>query len=284
LPENRQRIGEVLGDFETRDQIESRVVAGFEAPREQVIAVRIAPAEIVAAIAHQAHEQAGAGAMVECRPHLAETPAQQRVHGIRQPQVAHDDAGVERGDRAVGIRFVQPMGILDRHVTARAATLVVRTVVAEYREFTERFGGTAAQLAGRHGLSSRTASAASRREAAAETGSMPWPMTPRQGAASERFNVTRFSLGCSRSGSMRLPIQPSNSQPSARIARAVSWAWLRQPSFSPTTRMTGNCRWRGMALTRSDSEIGASQPPTPSTTIASPCMIAMRSEERRVGK
>ena len=50
------------------------------------------------------------------------------------------------------------------------------------------------------------------------------------------------------------------------LARAVSRAWLRQPSFRPTTRITGS----SSARTRSDcsrpSASGASQPPTPSTT------------------
>ena len=39
----------------------------------------------------------------------------------------------------------------------------------------------------------------------------------------------------------RLPIQPSSWQPSATIARALSKAWLMQPSRNPTTRITGSC-------------------------------------------
>ncbi|ODV10945.1 MAG: hypothetical protein ABT19_12860 [Rhodanobacter sp. SCN 68-63] len=68
-----------------------------------------------------------------------------------------------------------------------------------------------------------------------------------------------------------MPIQPSSRPPSAAIARALSSAWLRQPSRRPTTRITGSSHAFANAEAIKPGASGTSQPPTPSTTTGAWC-------------
>ena len=73
-----------------------------------------------------------------------------------------------------------------------------------------------------------------------------------------------LSSTASMPGSMAFAIQPTNRQPSATIARALSKAWLRQPRRRPTTSTTGTSSARTRSACISDDDSGAAQPPTPS--------------------
>ena len=165
LAEGGQRIFEMFDHLEAGHHVVALALDRLEAAREQVVAVAVAPAEIVAAVAQQTHEQAAAAAVVETAAGLRIAQRQQAGDGVGQPQVAVGDAAVERGDRAVGVGLGQPVRALGEDVAAGAATTVLRGMATQRQraaEYRRRRGAQRAGHAGRaHALSPRARRAGS---------------------------------------------------------------------------------------------------------------------------
>ena len=86
--------------------------------------------------------------------------------------------------------------------------------------------------------------------------------TARGGRAEQSLERRQVLLLRWKDASIQLPIQPSSGhRPLARIASAVSRAWLRQPSVNPTTMITPSPSCSGRSLRNPVGCNGTRQPP-----------------------